>query len=138
MGLWHSLPNSIDILSATSSLDRTNPLRLWIRSENWISSSIGDTKATLLGVNSQIFPNEAVCPIQKAMILKNIPDARSHKAWMDSVDGDVEVFGMFEETRLHFHNPHLKPQLVILIRLADHSRTTVKVLEVETGDVMDA
>jgi hypothetical protein len=66
------------------------------------------------------------------------PDPRSNKAGVDSIDCDVEIFGMFEESRLQLCNPHLIVELVVLIIIAFHLWPTVEVIDIEESKMMDA
>lgn len=57
---------------------------------------------------------------------------------MDSVDRDVKILGVFEESRLELCYPHLVIKLVVVVVIASHLQPTVEMIYIKDSEMMDA
>lgn len=99
---------------------------------------MSNSQAPLLRRNGDITQEEFETSDPNTVVHDGVPDSRGDKAGMDSVDRDVEVFGVPQESGLQFCNPHLEIKLVVGIVIAFCFWATAEMVKIEDSEVVKA
>lgn len=106
-----SLPDPIEVPSATLTLSITHALGLDIRARVLAGRRVQNRKTSLLRVNPEIARHDLDDGLYPAFLSLpvQVPNARIHVSWMNAVHRDMLQLIVLQEAELEFSEPDLKP-----------------------------